>query len=284
MTPCLSTTAVSEVAGPSAQAGGQGRLNGRVFDDIGLGGAALVVLPLLVVIAVTASRLAALGHERGLVTACLRALLQLALVGLLIGLALRSIRGAIAFVILMLTVATFTSTRRIARAAPVPGMLGRCALAIGVPSAAVLALIVLPGVVPRNPASLLPMGGIIVGGAMTATTLAGRRLLAEYAGRFGEYEAGLSIGLQPQAAFKLVAGQVAGDALLPALDQTRTVGLVTLPGAFVGMVLGGASPQAAAALQLVVLLGLLATEAMAILAITELLARAPLPDGRTMTV
>jgi hypothetical protein len=84
------------------------------------------------------------------------------------------------------------------------------------------------------------MGGIIVGGAMNATTLAGRRLLSEYGGRFGEFEAGLSIGLMQPDAFKLVAGPVAGDALLPSLDQTRTVGLVTLPGAFVGMVLGGA--------------------------------------------
>jgi putative ABC transport system permease protein len=127
------------------------------------------------------------------------------------------------------------------------------------------------------------MGGIIIGGAMNATTLAGRRLLHEYGARFGEYEAGLSIGLMPSDAFKLVAGPTAGDALLPALDQTRTVGLVTLPGAFVGMVLGGASPTAAAALQLVVLLGLIAAEALAILVTTELLARASLPDGRTVS-
>ncbi|MFI6743032.1 ABC transporter permease [Nonomuraea sp. NPDC050451] len=33
---------------------------------------------------------------------------------------------------------------------------------------------------------------------------------------------------------------------MPALDQTRTVGLVTLPNAFVGMLLGGASPAVAA--------------------------------------
>lgn len=253
------------------------------LEDLGLGVAALVVLPLLVTVAVVGSRLAGLGHERGLVTAALRAILQLAVVGVLIGLALQSIPGALVFVLLMLVVATVTSSRRIGRAAKVPGLVMRCALSIGVPSASVLAVIVIPGVVPRNPASLLPMGGIVVGGAMTATTLAGRRLIAEYGGRFGEFEAGLSIGLVPAAAFKLVAGPVAGDALLPALDQTRTVGLVTLPGAFVGMVLGGASPQAAAALQLVVLLGLLATEAMSILAITELLARAPLPDGRTVT-
>jgi putative ABC transport system permease protein len=183
----------------------------------------------------------------------------------------------------MLGVATVTSTRRISRAMKVPDLLTRCAVAIGGPAAVVIALLVLPGVVPRNPATLLPMGGIVVGGAMNATTLAGRRLLAEYRTRYGEFEAGLSIGLVPAAAFRLVAGPVAGDALLPALDQTRTVGLVTLPGAFVGMVLGGASPEAAAALQLVVLIGLLSAEAMSILVISELLARAPLPDGRTVT-
>jgi putative ABC transport system permease protein len=127
------------------------------------------------------------------------------------------------------------------------------------------------------------MGGIVVGGAMNATTLAGRRLLSEFGGRFGEFEAGLSIGLLQPDAFKLVAGPAAGDALLPSLDQTRTVGLVTLPGAFVGMVLGGASPTAAAALQLVVLIGLLAAGSIAILVTTELLARASLPDGRTVS-
>ena len=144
-------------------------------------------------------------------------------------------------------------------------------------------LLILPGVVPRNPASILPMGGIVVGGAMTATTLAGRRVLSEYGNRYGEFEAGLSIGLLQPDAFKLVAGPVAGDALLPALDQTRTVGLVTLPGAFVGMVLGGASPTQAAALQLVVLIGLVAAEALAILVLTELLSRSALPDGRTVS-
>jgi putative ABC transport system permease protein len=248
--------------------------------DTGLGLAAVVVLPLLVLIAVAGSRLAALRHERGLVTAALRATAQLAVVGGLVGLALRSTAGALAFVAVMLAVATVTSYRRIRSQAAVPGLLPLCAVAIAVPATAVLALLVLPAVVPRNPETLLPMGGIIVGGAMNATTLAGRRLLAEYANRFGEYEAGLSIGLLPPSAFRLVAGPVAGDALLPALDQTRTVGLVTLPGAFVGMILGGASPTAAAALQLVVLLGLLAAEAMSILVITELLARSRLPDGR----
>jgi putative ABC transport system permease protein len=252
--------------------------------DTGLGIAAVVVLPLLVAIAVLASRLASLRHEKGIVTAALRALVQLALVGAVVGFALKSIWGTLGFILVMTVVATITSARRIRHVAVVPGQYLYCAVAIGGGAALVLLLLVLPGVVPRNPGSILPMGGIIVGGAMNATTLAGRRLLSEYGGRYGEFEAGLSIGLMQPDAFKLVAGPVAGDALLPSLDQTRTVGLVTLPGAFVGMVLGGASPTAAAALQLVVLIGLLAAGSIAILATTELLARASLPDGRTVSV
>jgi putative ABC transport system permease protein len=249
----------------------------------GLGWAAVVVLPLLIAIGVGASRWAGLRHDKGIVTAALRAVVQLAAVGAVVGVALQHTLGAIGFVLLMFVVATVTSTRRLQHTMVVPRQWTYCAAAIGSGAFAVLLLLILPGVVPRNPASILPMGGIIVGGAMTATTLAGRRVLSEYSNRYGEFEAGLSIGLLQPDAFKLVVGPVAGDALLPALDQTRTVGLVTLPGAFVGMVLGGASPTQAAALQLVVLIGLVAAEAIAILVVTELLSRSKLPDGRTVS-
>ena len=46
------------------------------------------------------------------------------------------------------------------------------------------------------------------------------------------------------------------------LDQTRTTGLVTLPGAFVGALLGGADPTQAARFQLVVLAALLTTQSV----------------------
>jgi putative ABC transport system permease protein len=60
---------------------------------------------------------------------------------------------------------------------------------------------------------------------------------------------------------------------VPALDQTRTVGLVALPGAFVGVLLGGASPLEAGPVRLVVPISLLAAEAVAVPATVELAAR-----------
>jgi putative ABC transport system permease protein len=57
------------------------------------------------------------------------------------------------------------------------------------------------------------------------------------------------------------------------MDQTRTVGLVTLPGAFVGVLLGGGSALQAGATQLLVLIALLAAEAIAAALTLELVAR-----------
>jgi putative ABC transport system permease protein len=107
---------------------------------------------------------------------------------------------------------------------------------------------------------------------MTATSLAGRRALDELRDRRGEYEAALALGFLPRDAALEVIRPSAGHALVPALDQTRTVGLVTLPGAFVGVLLGGGSPVQAGATQLLVLVALLAVEAIAVAVTVDLVA------------
>ena len=118
-----------------------------------------------------------------------------------------------------------------------------------------MALILLSSAMPIEPIAILPTAGILIGGAMTATSIAGRRVTEELTAQRGSYEAALSIGLSRRDGVTLVGREAAGLALIPGLDQTRTVGLVTLPGAFVGVLLAGASPLQAGAVQLLVLLG-----------------------------
>ena len=210
-----------------------------------------------------------LGHGRDDLLAALRASVQLVLVGLLIAAVLDSWWLTAGFVILMLSVASLTAGRRLAPGgrwwfAVVPVVLG------AVPVAGAL---MLSGLIPRQTIAVVPIVGILIGGAMTATTLAGKRALDALRTRHGEYEAALSIGLLPRDSALLIARDDAALALVPGLDQTRTVGLVTLPGAFVGMLLGGATPLQAAAVQLVVLVALLLVQAVAVLVTVELVAR-----------
>jgi putative ABC transport system permease protein len=235
---------------------------------ISVGPAFVVVLVALVLIAALAAVAGRFGVSRSVVTAAIRAVAQLAVVSLLITAVLHSWWATAAFVAVMLTVATVTSARRVSTL-----RLGWAVAApIAVGALPVGAGIVAAHTMPWTTVAVLPIAGILIGGAMTATSLAGRRALDELRNRHGEYEAALALGLLPRDAALEVCRPSAGQALVPALDQTRTVGLVTLPGAFVGVLLGGGSPVQAGATQLLVLVALLAVEAIAVTVTVELVA------------
>ncbi|OLF15220.1 ABC transporter permease [Actinophytocola xanthii] len=226
------------------------------------------VLVLLTAFAALVVRLGQLGPWLPVVTAAARAVAQLAAVSLLITAVLASGWLTGGFVLLMYVIAALTSSRRVfGRLSTTP------ALSIAAGAAPALALLLGTRLVPLEPVAVIPIAGILIGGGMTATSLAGRRALDELKTRHGEYEAGLALGLLNRDAALLLTRPTAHQALVPVLDQTRTVGLVTLPGAFVGVLLGGGDPVQAGATQIVVLIALLAVEAVAVLLTVELIAR-----------
>lgn len=248
-----------------------------------LGPRLAVVLLLLTALAAAGGRLSGLGQERPVVVAAVRAAVQLAAVSAVLLLVVASLWLSAAFVVLMVTVAAVTAAGRVTglplRAPGAARRVATTALAVAGGAAPVVALVLASGTVPLRGAAVVPVAGILVGGAMTATSLAGRRLREELATRRGELEAALALGLLPRDAVLEIARPSAATALVPPLDQTRTVGLVTLPGAYVGVLLGGGSPAAAGAAQLLVLIGLLTVEVGAVWIVTELVARGRvLPD------
>ena len=228
-----------------------------------------LVLVLLVAVGVTASAVGALGVGRDHLTAAARAVLQLALVATVITAALQSVWWSLLFVLLMYVVATATSARRIDVTRGKVTWIG-AAVAAGV--LPVLGLSLGSGVIPFNGAGIIPMAGIVIGGMMTAATLTGRRACDELATQRGAYEAALALGFTSSEAAFMVIQPSAREALVPGLDQTRTVGLVVLPGAFVGVLLGGGTPVEAGAAQVLVLIGLMAGQAVTCAVLLRLVA------------
>lgn len=181
-----------------------------------------------------------------------------------VGLALRGVLTApptvIAALTVMLTTASWTAASRLKALGHVKRIAVLCcASGAAVSLIPVFALDVLP----FNARYIVALSGIVIGGAMTGTTLAGRHLLHGLIARREEVEGWLALGATPRQAVRDVARSAAAEALVPAMDQTRTTGLVTLPGAFIGALLGGADPTQAARFQLVVLAALLATQTVA---------------------
>lgn len=225
---------------------------------MGLGPGVILAVVLLAALAAAVHHWALDGGWWPPLTASARAVGQLAVVALLVSQLGRNPWLALLFALAMFAVAVLTSGRRVD-----PGRWWWAAapIAAGVLPAAVVLLIT--GVLPFDGLALIALLGQQIGGAMTTTSLAGRRVLAELAGRRGEVEAAVALGFEWRPARLLVSQHTAREALIPALDQTRTVGTVTLPGAFVGMVLGGADPLEAAIVQLIVLVSLVAVGAIA---------------------
>jgi putative ABC transport system permease protein len=192
--------------------------------------------------------------------ATLRAVVQLSLISLVIAWAFQHPAAAALLLVVMLAAAALTSTRRIGLGRTVyPIALVAILCGASVTVGVVMVLDVLPG----GAEMVVPFAAQVIGGAMVASSLAGQRLRDDVTDRWGEVEAGLAIGLTPRQSVAEFGPRAVGRALTPGLDQTRAAGVVTLPGAYVGLLLGGASPYEAALVQTLVLVGLLAAQSIA---------------------
>jgi putative ABC transport system permease protein len=225
----------------------------------------LLILLAIAVAVLTAARVA---QRRAILLASARAAVQLTVVAL----ALRGVFAAPGFVVLVLAVmfgvAVWTAGRRLRGLARSQwAVLAAC----GAGAAVTIGLICGLPILDRSVRTLVAVSGIVVGGTMTAATLTGRRLLDGLRRRREEIEGWLALGATPRQAVLPIAREAASEALVPAIDQTRTVGLVTLPGAFVGALLGGASAVQAARFQIVVLVGLLCAESITAVVLARLL-------------
>jgi len=218
-----------------------------------------VGLVVLLVIACVVLRVAGVPQVRAVVIASIRAVVQLTIVAL----ALRGVFDApiavVAVIAVMFGVACWTAGRRLrGHADAMRAVIISCFAGASVTIAIIVGLPTLS----RDVRTLVAVSGIVFGATMTAATLTGRRLADGLHRRRDEVEAWLSIGATPRQAVRDIARSAVFEALVPGLDQTRTVGLVTLPGAFVGALLGGASAQGAARFQIVVLVGLLCAQSI----------------------
>ena len=232
-----------------------------------------MALVALLAIGVGASRIGRVGIERDVTVAAVRAVAQLALVAVIIGAVLDRTWASLLFAVAMFSVAVGTAGGRVQARRSWPWI----AVAIGGGAVPVLAVIFVFQAAAFTGPAIIAIAGIIIGGSMTAHTLTARRAFDAMRTDRGQIEAGLALGFRRRAAITLVIGRHAREAVLPAIDQTRTVGLVTLPGAFVGVLLGGGSAADAAASQVLVLVGLLAAETVVVVISHRLIA-----DGRIL--
>lgn len=228
-----------------------------------------VALALLLLLTLGAHQLAGFGLRTSAVVAAARALVQLSVVALLIKVVVGNLALSIAFTVLMYAMGVLTTSLRTGARAAWPW----AALAMACGVLPVLAIVLATGAVPVEGIAIIPVAGIVIGNAMTANTLLGRRAYAGLAEEHDQYEACLALGMSPAQGITHVVHRRSPEALLPGLDQVSTTGLVTLPGAFIGVMLGGGTPVQAATTQALVLFGIMAAQTITVAVGERLIAR-----------
>jgi putative ABC transport system permease protein len=121
-----------------------------------------------------------------------------------------------------------------------------------------------------TPRYLVPVGGMVIGNAMTAAAVALNRLGDEVADSRAQIEGTLALGATAREAAAPTVRRALRSGTIALVDSTKTTGLIFFPGTMVGMLLAGAEPTDAVRLQLILLYALLGSVAIAALVATSL--------------
>jgi putative ABC transport system permease protein len=214
-----------------------------------------VAVALLAIIATAGLLLLRVPRPFAAIGAIARAVAQLSLLSLVLaGILNDPILVAIGLAVMFIA-AVGTAARRGAATAREAGAL---ALAMLAGPLLTMTIAFATGAIDFSPRYALAIGGIVIGNTMTIAILTRRVFHTSVIDHWDEVEGWLALGATPRASTIDLARRAVRTALLPSIDQTRTTGIVVLPGAFVGAIFAGASPLEAGRFQVVVLASIIA--------------------------
>ncbi|XP_077232947.1 protein ALUMINUM SENSITIVE 3-like [Tasmannia lanceolata] len=206
----------------------------------------------VVLMAIVLSFVQKLGLEKEMIYSMARAFLQLSVIGFVLQFIFtqKNIGWILLAYLFMVSVAGYTAGQR-AKHVPRGKFVAGASILAG--TSVTMFVLLLLKVFPFTPRYIIPVAGMMVGNAMTVTGVTMKRLRDDIKTQKNLVETALALGATPrQATLQLVKRSLI-IALSPVLDNAKTVGLISLPGAMTGLIMGGASPLEAIQLQIVVM-------------------------------
>lgn len=221
-----------------------------------VGASELLLAALLILLNVAADLALKLGLGRRLLTAALRATVQLFLLGLVLGWVFDAERGALVLVlgVGMALLAGWEAMRRAGHR-----IRGLAPLAMGTMLASSMVvtlygtqvvLAVEPWYAPRY---VIPILGMVLGNALNGVSLGLDTALRGFRSERARIELLLAHGASRSEAARDVVRAAVRTGTIPILNAMIATGIIAIPGMMTGQLLAGESPQTAAAYQLFIL-------------------------------
>ncbi|KAF8110603.1 hypothetical protein N665_0081s0036 [Sinapis alba] len=206
----------------------------------------------VVLLAVALSYSQKLSLESDMIYSVTRSFLQLSVIGFVLQFIFNQENAGwiVLAYLFMVSVAGYTAGQR---AKHVPRGKYVAGVSILAGTSITMFLLVALNVFPFTPRYMIPVTGMMVGNAMTVTGVTMKQLRDNIKMQQNLVETALALGATPRQATLQQVKRALVISLSPVLDNCKTVGLISLPGAMTGMIMGGASPLEAIQLQIVVM-------------------------------
>lgn len=121
-----------------------------------------------------------------------------------------------------------------------------------------------------NPQYLIPLLGMILGNALTGTSLALDRFMEDLIANRGQVESLLALGATRWEAAHPTIKEALRTGMIPTINSMMVMGLVSLPGMMTGQILAGASPTDAVRYQIVIIFAITAGTALSTMGVVLL--------------
>lgn len=216
----------------------------------------LVLVYGLMLLSLGMVRLCGGGEERQILTASLRMVGQLLLIGYILHLvfALDRPLPVMGVLLVMAAAAVLTIGGRVKRKMPRFYRVVGSSLLTGCGLATLWFCYLVIGLEPwYEPRYLIPLAGMIFGNSMNGASLAAERLAEDIEVRRDEIETALLLGSSRFKAIRPILASALRVAMTPTVNSLAAMGIVFLPGMMTGQVLSGTDPMVAVKYQVAIM-------------------------------
>lgn len=243
------------------------------MDQLTVSWSSLAIALSLVVFALVLSKKMDLDMGWDMILATLRMILQLFVVGFVLGGIFQL--DHLLITLLMVAFIVFNAAWNASkRAQGLDNALPAALLSLGLTTVVNLLVLVLSGSVAFVPSQVIPIAGMIAGNSMRAVGLAFTNLRTYFKDRTQQVMERLSLGATPAQASAQVLKDARKASLQPTIDSVRTVGLVTLPGMMSGLMFAGVDPTKAIMYQIMVYFFILSGAFLSVIISTRVISSA----------
>lgn len=221
----------------------------------------LLIASLLVFISICFSYFQKLKLEKETIIGVIRAIIQLTIVGYVLNY-IFGLENPLFTTLLVLFMTVNAAHNGAKRGNGIKNGFVISFISIFLGSFITLFILVFAGAIKYTPYQIVPISGMIISNAMIAIGLCYRQLLSNFKIRRDEVITKLALGADILPSSQSIMRDSIKTSMLPSIDSTKTLGIVSLPGTMTGLILAGTPPIEAIKFQIMVTFMLLSTTAI----------------------